>query len=458
MPRQVLKPVITALFVSLFFMFFIGGMTFSLMGIEFRASFGASARGITEIVIPPVGSLSAQTHLTPVKISLVLQNINIEKLQELIETAPLTTELTRQIKDELQDIVLVFVLHLFLLALLGGMLGAILISGRTLRPALYGAAAGTLLCLVLTVGTVSTYQPEKLRTPEYSGALKAAPWAIDMAGAVFQKVNILGEQMQLIARNLYAIFEQIDKAAPLRQEEDALLVLHVSDIHNNPAAHKFIRQIVASFPVNMIIDTGDMTDYATPLEAQLLNVLNDMMVPYLFVPGNHDSPQIIKDMAAFPMVQVLSGGIVDIQGLRILAIADPASTSNSLTVAGQTMIDAYKMQLKAYWEEAVNKPHLIAVHNYVVAEDFTGIAPLVIYGHTHQYTISEEKGTILINAGTAGAAGIRGLQAAKEIPYSVVLLHFSKDKNGELYLSATDTIKVYNLETGFVLERKLFSG
>lgn len=458
MPSQVLKAVFVALFVSLLFMFFLSGMTFAVMGIEFSASFGASFRGITEIVIPPVGSISAQTHLMPVKINLILQNINIEKLQELIQDAPLTTELTQQIKDELQDIAILFVLHLFLLAALGGMFGAILVSGKTLRTALYGAAAGAVLCLVLTVGTVTTFQPEKLRTPEYNGALKAAPWAIDMAEAVFQRVNILGEQMQLIAKNLYTIFEQIDKAAPLSREEDALLVLHVSDIHNNPAAHQFIRQIVSSFPVNMIIDTGDITDYGTPLEAQLLGVLNDMMVPYLFIPGNHDSPQIIRDMAAFPMVQVLSGGIVDIQGLRILALADPSSETGALAVADQAKIDEYKARLKGYWDEALNKPHLIAVHNYIIAEDFTGIAPLIIYGHTHQYTIAQEKGTILVNAGTAGAAGIRGLQAAKEIPYSVVLLHFSRDENGELFLYATDTIRVYNMESGFILERKVFSG
>jgi predicted phosphodiesterase len=328
----------------------------------------------------------------------MLQNINIEILQKLIEEAPLSSELAQDIKSELQDIAIVFMLHLFLLAAVGGMLGAILVSGRRMKTAIYGAIAGILLCLLLVLTTQTSYQTEKLRTPEYHGALKAAPWAIDMAEKAFQKFNLLGEQMQIIATNLYKIFEQIDKATPIKQENDDLLVLHVSD-----------------------------------------------------------SPQTIKDLSAYPQVQVLTGGIVDVQGLRIMTIADPASTSNAITLTDQLVISEMRARIMTYWQEALNKPNLIAVHNYILAEELVGVVPLILFGHTHQYTIREEKGTVLINAGTTGAAGLRGLQATKEIPYSVVLMHFKRDENNDLILSATDTIKVYNLETGFILERKLFS-
>lgn len=457
MTKSGIKPIIMALVVALLLMVVMGEMTLSILGIEFQASITVSERGVTEVVIPPVGSITAETHLTPLKIRLMLQNINIEMLQNLIKEAPLSSELAQDIKSELQRIALVFVLHLFLLAVIGGMLGAILISGRRLKPAVCGAIAGGALCLLIVFSTFTTYQVEKFRTPQYHGALKAAPWAIDMAEKAFQQFNLLGEQMQIIATNLYKIFEQIDRAAPIRQDEEDLLVLHVSDIHNNPAAHKFIQQIVSSFPVDLVIDTGDITDYGTPIESQLLTGLKDMKTTYLFIPGNHDSPQTITDLSAYPQVQVLSGGIVDVQGLRILTIADPASYSNAITTTDQEVISEAKAKLQAFWEDAPNKPHLIAVHNYTLAENLAGYVPLILFGHTHQYTISEEKGTVLINAGTTGAAGLRGLQATKEIPYSVVLLHFIRNENNELVLSATDTIRVYNMESGFILERKLFS-
>lgn len=452
-----IKILIMSVLFSLLFIFLLGDMTFSLQGIEFHASLTPSRQGITEVMIPPVGSLTAQTHPLPVKISLMLQNINIEMLQKLIMEAPLSSELAQNIKADLQDIALVFVLHLFFLAGLGGMLGAVLISGRSIKLALSGILYGIVLVILLVGITYTTYQPERLRTPEYNGALKAAPWAIDLAEKTFQKFNELGEQMQVIAANLYNVFEKIDKIKPINEDNDALLVLHVSDIHNNPAAHKFIEQIVQSFPIDLVIDTGDITDYGTPIESQLLTGLSDMKIPYLFIPGNHDSPQTIKDLSKYSQVQVLTGGIVDVQGLRILTIADPASTTAAITTTDPDIIAETKGKLKSFWEEATNKPNILVVHNYILAEELLGLVPVILFGHTHQYMIREENGSVLINAGTSGAAGLRGLQATKEIPYSVVLLHFKRDENNELVLSATDTIRLYNLESGFILERKLFT-
>lgn len=452
-----LNTLIMSVIFALLFIFLLGDMTFSLQGIEFNASLIPSKKGLTEIMIPPVGSISAQTHPLPIKIELILQNINIEMLQKLIMEAPLSSELTQSIKVDLQDIALVFVLHLFFLAGLGGMLGAVLVSGKNIKLAIYGAIYGIILVILLVGVTFITYRAENLRTPEYHGALKAAPWAIDLAEEAFQKFNELGEQMRIIAANLYNVFEQIDKIKPINEENDALLVLHVSDIHNNPAAHKFIEQIVESFPVDMVIDTGDITDYGTPIESQLLTGLSDIKIPYLFIPGNHDSPQTIKDLSKYPQVQVLTGGIVDVQGLRILTVADPASTTTAITMSDPNIIAETKAKLKSFWEEAANKPNILAVHNYILAEELRGLVPVILFGHTHQYMIREETGSVLINAGTTGAAGLRGLQATKGIPYSVVLLHFIRDENNELILSATDTIKLYNFEKGFILERNLFT-
>lgn len=457
MLSQKLKILIVSVFFSLLFIFLLGDMTFTLQGIEFHASLEPSKQGITEVMIPPVGSITSQTHFLPIKISLTVLNINIEALQKLIMDAPQSSELAQDVKAKLQDTALIFVLHMFFLAGLGGMFGAVLISGKNAKQALTGTVSGLVLAIFLVGNIYMTYEPEKLRTPEYHGALKAAPWAIDMAEKAFQRFNELGSQMQIIAANLYNVFEQIDKIKPIGRDTDDLLVLHVSDIHNNPAAHKFIEQIVESFPVDLVIDTGDITDYGTPIENRLLKGLGDMKIPYLFIPGNHDSLQTSLDLSKYPQVQVLTGGIVDVQGLRILTIADPASAIAAITTTDPHIITETKAKLKSFWEEATNKPNVLVIHNFALAEELLGYVPLVLFGHTHQYTIREEKGSVLVNAGTTGAAGLRGLQAAKVIPYSVILLHFNRDENNELKLSATDTIRLDNFEKGFILERKLFT-
>lgn len=447
-----------AMFLAMLFITILGNTTFSVMGIEVETYLNVSPLGITEIRIPPVGSITAVTHLTPMKISIVLQSINIDVLRQLIKEAPSSLFLSAEIKNTLLKNIKLIIMRIMFGAALGGALGAILVCGKKVREALSGALAGILICILLLTATYSSYEIDKLRTPEYYGALKAAPWAIDMAEKAFHRFNVLGEQMQIIAANLYQIFEQIDKIKPLAEDLDDLLVLHVSDIHNNPVSHEFINQIVKSFPIDMVIDTGDITDYGTPIESNLLAGLIDLQIPYLFIPGNHDSPEIIAKLSEYPQVLVLTGGIVDVQGLRILALADPSSASFEITPAAGDAVIKAASELASMWQEAEKKPYLLAVHNLKVAEHMIGRVPVLLYGHTHQFSIKEENGSILVNPGTSGGAGIRGLQATKEIPYSVVLLHFKKNEENELILTATDTIKLFNLEKGFTLERKQFSG
>jgi hypothetical protein len=60
----------------------------------------------------------------------------------------------------------------------------------------------------------------------------------------------------------------------------------------------------------------------------------------------------------------------------------------------------------------------------------------------------------MVNAGTTGEAGIRGLMAQGELPYTMVLLHFNRDGHG-WYASVADVITVNKLDSGFVLERQL---
>ncbi|KKM10241.1 hypothetical protein SY88_14315 [Clostridiales bacterium PH28_bin88] len=76
-----------------------------------------------------------------------------------------------------------------------------------------------------------------------------------------------------------------------------------------------VGRIVTLFPVDAIVDTGDLTDYGTPLEALLVKRLGSIAVPYLFVPGNHDSPAVIQELEQLPNVKVLQEDPVYIKGL-----------------------------------------------------------------------------------------------------------------------------------------------
>lgn len=453
------------LLVSLF-----GKMLFPIKAFDFLVTLQPSLQGVTEIKIPPVGVMSAKTHLTPVKIQISLENVNFNVVHELIPQTEGTTsaQLVASIKKEIEKYAVSYILRLLLLALSGGALAALIINGRKLQPLFWGMAVALFLAIILISLTYFTYDAQKFRSPEFKGALKSAPWMIQMAENVLQKYNLLGEQLEIIAANLYQLYDSINIQETMINSEDKtentheVAVLLISDIHNNVAATRFLKQIAASFSIDFFIDLGDLTDYGTKLESMLLEELKDLHRPYLFVPGNHDSPDIIESLSRYPQVTVAQDQLVEIAGLNIFAFVDPLSGGNEI----ESSISAEEWRInqqrnRQLWEEAPLKPDLVAVHNLQYVSSLIGQVPLIVHGHTHQVSISEEKGTIIINPGTSGGAGIRGLQAVKEIPYSVVLLHFRENsltENNKVSLSlyAADIIKVYNLEKGFILERKYF--
>jgi predicted phosphodiesterase len=430
-------------------------MNFNFEALEFSIATHFFDHGFTDFKVTPFGTVRAKTHIAPIKLTISLENVDLNLLQSMLETSPNHEKILENFQIKIQKISKIYLLRLFCLALIGGAAGSLFYERKKIKPLIVGLSVGTLVFLFLVLSTFTTYDVKAFQNPEYHGALEAAPWMMGLAEQAFVQLDTLGDQLEIMAENFYLLFEKVNTLQTLGTAEGTLKVLHVSDYHNNQAALKFVSQVVRSFNVDFVIDTGDFTDYATPIEAKLLEFLKDIPVPYVFIAGNHDSPAIIKKISQFPQVQVLSEGIIDIFGLRILGLHDPASLTNKISAPEAEIINEYQEKLLELWENnEENSPHILAVHNYQIGKILSGKIPIIVHGHDHQFKISEEDATIVIDAGTTGAAGIRGLQATKEIPYTVALLHFQKI-NEEYVLSAIDSIKIFNLQSGFILERKV---
>lgn len=446
--------ILLSLIGSIFFLNLMGNITFNFEALEFKLGIQVFSRGCTDINIPPIGTVRAKTHLLPIRISFTLQNIDLKLLETLLETAPEKEQLFEDFKREISNILDIYFLKLFVISALGGMLGSILFERNQIKPLLYSALVGVLFCTLILVGTVATYDISTFQNPEYQGALEAAPWMMGLAEQAFVQLNTLGEQLQIMAQNIYLLFEKINTMESLSTAEGTIKILHVSDLHNNQAALKFINQVINSFNVDLVIDSGDLTDYGTPIEAQILDYLADFPVPYLFVAGNHDSTAIINKLEQFSQVKVLNEGVLEIAGLKIIGLADPASLTNDIVPAEKEMVEVYQNKLKELWENnRALSPQIAVIHNYKIGQVLAGKVPLILHGHDHGCKIYNDQGTLVIDAGTSGAAGIRGLQATKEIPYTVVLLHFQKEEEN-LKITAIDTI-TFHLTSGFTLDRQV---
>ena len=409
--------------------------------------------GRTELVIPPLGRIAAKTHAPPLLLRLTLLNVDLPLLETMVSTKT-REQILPDLQEAFRSIALRYMLWLLILAMAGAVVISFVSGQRLWHELLRSAAIGTAGMGLLLWISFSSFRMEAFAQPQYTGILQAAPWAVELIDQSLVKAREFSDQMGLLARNLHTLFEKIDQAAPIGHLDADRKIMVISDIHNNPVALDFVEDLVTTFGPDFILDAGDLTDYGTPLEAALVERLENLPVPYVFVSGNHDSPAIIDTVRHLENGIVLEGTPVTVEDVSIVGLPDPSSSSTSPAIAGQDRLDQLSRSLEEILENQPSQVSILAVHHPDVAKRFHGRVPIVVSGHTHRVQVTAEKNSLYLNPGTTGAAGIRGLQAADEIPYSVALLYL--DFYGQRYWAkAVDVISVRKIDGGLSLERKL---
>lgn len=417
--------------------------------------------GETRIVLPPVGQVKASTHRWPVVFSVRLNRIDMDGLKAELGNVERPNDYLKTIIPGLRKAFWMFLFYLLLLGTVTGAFSGMIIWGwRDYRRWGLALLTGLVFTAFVLGGAAVGYDQSAFDNPRYEGILEAAPWLLDLVDQGLAHLDLLGQKMAVMAGNLNRLFNQVDQLDPLAKAEGELKVIHVSDIHNNPAAFDFLSRVVQGFGADLIVDTGDLTDYGTPIEAQLGSRISGLKVPYYFVPGNHDSPEVVARLRAIPGLKVLDGNTVTYKGLTILGWGDPAAKTGRLVASEKELVDSANA-LANHWEALQVKPDLVAVHNAAYANRLLGSIPLLLHGHDHRSRIYEAGTTRIIDAGTTGAAGVRALENKSKdgVPFSLALLRFDRtNSNGPYTLTAVDTIRVYSLNGRFILERKVVKG
>ncbi|SDC50633.1 MULTISPECIES: metallophosphoesterase family protein [unclassified Candidatus Frackibacter] len=428
------------------------GTVYKLSAFEVELAVQISGNNFTQVNFPPIGKVVANTHSYPLNLKATVLNVNPDRLRSLVKQIEDKEEFINVIERRGRDILQFFILRTLLIAFMGGVVGVFMLGRREFKYLLVGGLIGLILLVILFAGTYSTYNLDRFDDPNYKGMLSAAPWMIGLIEEGLNNIDQLGKEMAKITTNISNLFTEVEALKTLREVSGQIKVLHVSDIHNNPVALDIVEKAINSFDVDLIIDSGDISDYGTPLEAKLLERIDNLKIPYLFVPGNHDSPIIIEKMKSFDNVIVLEAGTVKVKGLTVTGLADPASITKNIKPPKVDMIKEYQDGLKELLGKLATAPDLVVIHNILIATPVVGKVPVLLHGHDHEFKIREEKRTVIADAGTTGAAGIRGLQSENGIPYTLNLLHFN-NKDG-IQLKAIDTITIYSRESSFILKRK----
>lgn len=446
-------PHLAGLALALLFIHLFARLPVELGGFLFEAAARLDWPPKTRLLIPPVGEIRAATHGGPVSFHITLWSVDMDAVHALLEpdpspgnapAAPIPWPLAEGRRwahlDDLGDALAAAIrraardllLRAAALGLAGGVLGALVVGGwhplrRWLTAGALGAAAG----LLLLVPAYGTYSVRAFSSARYTGIIEAAPWMIETVQEGLGRVEELGSRLRTIAANLYTLFERIDHLGELGLPPADLIVLHVSDLHNNVAALDLVQAVARRFAVDFIIDTGDVTDWATSWEADLAAGVGSLGLPYLITPGNHESPLVVERLRATPNVRVLADELVTVMGLRIYGFSDPGALSPSPRSMTPEEAAARAGHIAAAVAELAEPVDIIAVHNHRVAELLPdGLAQAILFGHNHRLAVDTDRPTVRINAGTTGAAGIRGLQSSEPVPYSLVILYFSRRPPG----------------------------
>nr|BFE84210.1 hypothetical protein GCM10020093_068110 [Planobispora longispora] len=185
--------------------------------------------------------------------------------------------------------------------------------------------------MIAGVGTaaIMTYRPDSVVEPQYTGLLAGAPSLVGDAESIVTKFESYRGQLAKLVNNVSQLYDTVSALPVYDADPTAIRVLHVSDIHLNLIAWNLIRSITAQFKIDVVVDTGDITDHGTGPEDNFVEEIGNLGVPYVFVRGNHDSKATQRAVARQKGAVVLDDSVKTVAGLRIYGLGDPRFTPTS---------------------------------------------------------------------------------------------------------------------------------
>lgn len=447
----------TGLIAALLAVWLLGYSFIDIEGITVRAALAPSSTGITELHFPPFGVIKARTHQGPVKLSLTLEQIDSSFLHGQLNHAADSKDFLLRLQKGIKSAVYDFALRQLIIALIVAFVFILLVWRINWKTALLHALLGTTLLFMPVVYAINTYDSQAFREPEYKGVLSMAPSVMEFVSNSLSDLHIVKENTDKIVTNFRKLFLNADALMVMANAEDQqkfVKVLLVSDLHSNPVGVEFMKSTANRFQVDFIINAGDLTDLGTAPEFEAIRELENIPIPQLLVPGNHDRPEIIDIIHQLDNLTVLDGQMLTISGIKVVGFADPLADDAAVEYenpekAKQILAEeAVRLQAELKKQE---RPDILVVHNPSLGVKLMSLAEVTVSGHNHQLQVKQQNGAILINPGTTGAAGLRGLYSEEGRAYSAVIAYLMPGSG----LMAMDLIDYEPASNQFSLHRKV---
>jgi len=407
----------------------VGGQVLTPIGpADVNLGVSPSWRGETVINIAPLGKLAFDTHAAPLRFEATIAEIRLAAAEEMFQNPDSINRLGASIVADLKRGVVALAWRAVLFSVGTAALVSLLLFRSWLRSL---GSALTALVMLATAGGVTylTFNPGAIAEPRYTGLLAGAPQVVGSAEDVINHFSEYQAQLAGLVGNVSQLY-QVTSALPVYEEDAATIrVLHVSDLHLNPAAWEVIGSLVEQFQVAAVVDSGDISDRGSAAEDVFMDRIAELDVPYVWVRGNHDSMGTQRAVAAQPNAVVLDGDTVEVAGLRFYGAGDPRFTPDkALENPTDEEVAALGAEQARGVAEADPPVDVAVLHDPLQGEGFSGVVPLVLSGHGHErWTEVRETGTRIFVQGSTGGAGLRGLEHDEPTPYQASVLYFDAE-------------------------------
>ncbi len=397
--------------------------------------------GGTRVVVAPLGELQLDTHRGPLGVRATLEGVDLEEARALVVEPGMLAELKPEAVADLSWELKMAALRTVLASLLGAAaLSALAL--RRVRLAIVGG--GTALVAVGSSFAVAlaTWNPSALAEPRYTGLLSSAPSVVGTAETIVTDFSKYGDQLAQIVRNVSGLYTATSTLPLLPPQDDVIKVLHVSDLHLAPQAWDLISTVSSQYDVDVIVDSGDITDHGSGAENRYVEEIRRLEAPYVWVRGNHDSGRTQRAMRELKNVVVLEGRARKVAGLTFMGLGDPTFTPDKSAIFDPGAIARTTFDL-AGRARAHGDVDVLVLHDPTDASLLDGAAPTALFGHLHYRRVHQgEEGTWMMVQGSTGGSGLRALEPDEPAPIMLSVLYIDRTTH---QLRAYDDIRLGGL-------------
>lgn len=388
-------------------------------------------RGHISVYVPLVDwRVQILQHHAPVNIALELRGINRKQASAGISSAKAADESLSELRTESADLVNATVRRGTIVAIVGGLIGAIvagaLLTATRLRRHWLLVAPLVGLIVTATVVGLTLRELHGLEDDEVS-LHPTSSYAAELPSVLryaAQLRDVGDEYEQHYETALKSVTNAADFAAKTDDhdapEVDKRLFV-ISDFHDNAFVLDAFGDLVGSDSV--VLGAGDWMQVGVKAEERLTDRLASLGSRFIAVSGNHDTASYMRSIKSAG-AEVLDADNVYTTADDFLIAGYPDPLERPDSARGKHILRVYgeeytrqRKEFISWWDQLPQRPDIVLVHQHGfahelmhhLAENGDKRPLLLITGHDHRPHVHTKGPHTLIDAGTLGAGGLAAI-------------------------------------------------